>query len=71
MKHKVFVLYYRCSLKQGGPEIQYKGNEDELNKLLDEGWLVQDTIQPESPNAATCSIVYNLRKAKPSESQSV
>ncbi len=71
MKHKVFVLNYSRSWNTDSETvfIEGKGNLEELNALLDDGWNIDSTIQLEPYNNIQ-SIVYNLRLTESSKSYS-
>ena len=80
MKNKVFILRDTIDVKwerdgeadTASMSIIPKGNLEELNTLLNEGWLIKETIILNPTNTrdgSIQSIVYNLEKTSPASSR--
>lgn len=69
MQSKVFILRDNIKVawdkKEGSSEMRIipRGNLDELNKLLGEGWVVESTIELKQHKDIQ-SILYNLKKPR-------
>jgi hypothetical protein len=71
MKHQVFILNFDVNPEdmqapQKEKHLLMVGNLDDLNKLLEKGWLI-DAVYPTEAKGSVKSFVYNLKMVEPSK----